>query len=156
MSAFRRVEARQAGERALGILVPLGQRTVVILRPRGLDWDLLPARWNGDAAKAPEFCHFSRDEAALVARRVQQALEAAVQAGVSPVQSFGDRSRQQIWVRAGEFVWIVCRRTPGQAYQPMVFGTQDEAEQAGQLLECYFWPRQADQEVYFNTQLFSA
>ena len=47
MPAFRRVEPHQAGARALGILVPPGPKTVVILRPRGLDWDLLPRAGRG-------------------------------------------------------------------------------------------------------------
>ena len=63
MSAFRRVEAQHAGGNALGILVPPGARTVVILRARSLGWDLLPAAWNGNPASAPVFSVFGRDEA---------------------------------------------------------------------------------------------
>src|ERR1041384_7486675 len=108
MSAFRRVDAQRAGPSALGILVPPGRETLVIARPRGLDWDLLPARWSGDPATAPVFCQFGRDAAATVARRFAQALEAHCQSGTSPVETIGDSGGQrfQVWVRAGELVWI--------------------------------------------------
>src|SRR5437016_1359250 len=101
MPAFRRVDPQRAGPTALGILVPLGSKTLVILRPRGLEWDLLPARWGGDARAAPVFCQFSREEAALVARRFQQCLEETVLAGKDPVETFGDPVGQefQVWVR---------------------------------------------------------
>jgi len=157
MPAFRRVDAQRAGASALGILVPPGRKTVVILRPRGLEWDLLPARWAGDAEAAPEFCQFGRDEGALVARRFQQFLEEAVPAGKNPVETFGNRMGQefQIWVRTREYVWILCRRLPGQPYEPLVFASHEEAENIGRRLESFFHPAQdANQEYYFNTQNF--
>src|SRR4051794_25531570 len=97
---FTRVEPRLAGPNALGILVPPGTKTLVIVRPRALERDLLPARWDGDAAHPPEFCRFSRDEAANVARRFAKAIESAVQEGINPLESFGDAKRQrlQIWL----------------------------------------------------------
>jgi hypothetical protein len=158
MPAYRRVDAQHAGAAALGILVPPGAKTVVILRPRGLEWDLLPARWKGAAAAAPAFCRFERDEAALIARRVAVALEEAARAAQDPIGTFGSPLGQdfQLWVRAGEFAWIVCRRVPGQAYAPMVFGNRDEAESAGRRLAPFFYPSpDAAQEYYFNTQNFT-
>src|SRR5262245_37921965 len=142
MAAFRRVDARQAGPTALGILVPPGLSTLVIARPRGLEWDLLPARWQGDPAQPPVFCQFGRDEAAGVARRFHDALAAAAQARISPVETIGAPAGQefQVWVRAGEFVWIVCRRAPGQAYVPMLFASRTDAESAGRRLEPFFHP----------------
>jgi hypothetical protein len=59
MPAFCRVDAQRAGPAALGILVPPGDKTLVVLRPRGLEWDLLPALWMGDAIAAPVFCQFA-------------------------------------------------------------------------------------------------
>ena len=57
---------------------------------------------------------------------------------------------------AGEFVWIVCRRVPGQAYQPLVFPSRADAEAAGLRIEPFFHPApDAEQEYYFNTQHFS-
>jgi hypothetical protein len=158
MPAFRRVEAHQAGARALGILVPPGPKTVVILRPRSLDWDLLPARWEGEPSAAPVFSHFSRDEAAQAARRLQLALEQAVAAAKNPVETFGNPvTRQfQVWVHTREFVWIVCRRLLGQPYEPMLFPTREDAESAGRLVQPFCFPApDANQEYYFNTQGFT-
>ena len=157
MPPFRRVESRHAGPTALGILVPQGPRTLVILRPRGLPWDLLPARWEGGESP-PAFCTFDRDEAARVARRLQQALEASVQAGINPVQTIGDARGEsyQMWVRTDEFVWIICHRAAGQAYRPVLFADQDEARRLAELLTPIVWPAaDAAQEYYFNTQHFA-
>ena len=71
MGVLRRVTDRRAGPAALGILVPPGRRTLVILRLRALAWDLLPIRLHEQAV----FCEFGRDEAALLARHVHAALE---------------------------------------------------------------------------------
>ena len=158
MPAFRRVDAQHAGPKALGILVPPGVNTLVILRPRGLEWDLLPARWAGEPSIPPVFCQFGREEAALVARRFQQALEQAVLAGKSPVETFGNPLSQhfQVWVHTSEYVWVLCRRLPGQPYEPVVFAGRDEAESAGRRIAPFFSPApDANQEYYFNTQNFS-
>ncbi len=156
--AFRRVDAGRAGASALGILVPPGEATLVIVRPRPLAWDLLPARWDGDCAHPPAFCTFGRDEAAAVARRLQTALEKSVQAGSNPIESFGDVQAGcgQLWLRTDEFVWIVCRRSPGQAYQPAIFTTREGLDQAAAQLRPFLWPAaDGEQEYYFNTQLFA-
>ena len=42
MAPFRHVEGNQAGPNALGILLPPGRRTLVVVRPRSLAWDLIP------------------------------------------------------------------------------------------------------------------
>jgi hypothetical protein len=158
MAAFRRVGPRQAGSHALGILVPPGARTLVILRPRSLGWDLLPARWEGDPSIAPVFCEFGREEAAQLARRLQQALEGAVARGVNPVETLGDAHGRayQVWVRAAALVWVPCRPKAGQAYQPLLFASQHEARAAGEALARIVWPSaDAAQEYYFNTQRFA-
>jgi hypothetical protein len=155
---FRRVDCNQAGPAALGILVPPGARTVVILRPRGVAWDLLPARWSGRADTPPVFCTFTRDEAAGVARRLQKAMEHAVAAGVDPMCMVADSRGEshQIWMRTDELVWIVCQRAPGRAYQPAVFTDAMEARRLAEQLTSILWPAlDADQEVYFNTQHFT-
>ena len=150
---FTRVEPQHAGPAALGILVPQGAKTLVIVRPRASPWDLLPARWTGGSDQAPQFCVFTRDEAAGVARRLVKAIESAI---VNPLESFGDAERQTcgVWLRTDEFVWIVCRRTQGEAYQPMIFASPDEAEAEAKKLTAFLWPREATQEYYFNTQSF--
>lgn len=155
---FDRVDPRHAGATALAILIPHGERTLVIVRPRALAFDLLPARWNEVESSAPAFCAFTRDEAANIARRFVASLESAVASGVNPVQTFGDAEREcfQIWLRAADFVWIACRRAPGQAYQPLVFATQAEATQAGEELTRCVWPAaEVRQEYCFNTQNLS-
>ena len=99
-----------------------------------------------------------RDEAAGAARRLVQALEAAVARGVNPLQTCGDAARTcfQIWLRTDEFVWIACRRTPGQAYQPSIFATLAEATGAAEQIAAIVWPAaDVKQEYYFNTQNFS-
>src|SRR6185503_10907751 len=98
---FHKVDPKHASPHALGILVPHGAKTLVIVRPRALSWDLLPARWDGDGSHAPEFCVFTRDEAAGAARRLLQALEEAVRLAANPVQTFGDAAneRLQVWLR---------------------------------------------------------
>ena len=157
MPSFRKVEPQIAGPSALGILVPPGMKTVVILRPRGLDWDLLPARWSGDADSAPVFCQFGRDEAAQVARRIPGVLEEAVLAGRNPFESFGKSLHRdfQIWVRVADFVWIPCRRQLDNSYSPLIFATKEEAENAARLLTPFLHPAaDAGQEYYFNTQRF--
>jgi hypothetical protein len=155
---FTRVDPQHAGPSALGILVPQGMKTLVIVRPRALEWDLLPARWDGESNHPPQFCLFTRDEAASVARRLVTSLEAAVEHGVNPLESFGDaqRERWQIWLRTKEFVWIACKRAHGRAYQPMIFASQEEMTRAAETLAAFIFPA-ADlkQEYYFNTQKFS-
>jgi hypothetical protein len=155
---FTRVDQKRAGAAALGILVPQGAKTLVIVRPRALAWDLLPARWDGVHGKAPTFCVFTRDEAASAARRLIQSLEAAVNNGVCPVETFGDVQGKccQVWLRTDEFVWIACRRATGEAYQPTIFATQEEAIREAEALAAVVWPTPATkQEYYFNTQNFS-
>lgn len=158
MPAFRRVEPQHAGPHALGILVPPGARTLVILRPRSLGWDLLPARWTGDPAIAPTFCDFTRDSAAAVARHVLQALESAAATRQNPVETLGDAQGQtfQLWIRAADCFWIPCRRSERHSYEPLLFARQEEASQAAEALARIVWPAaDAEQEYYFNTQKFA-
>ncbi len=153
MPPFRRVEDSQAGPTALGILVPPGLRTFVILRPRAVEWDLLPLA-SGDGGGA--FHPFEREEAAGVARRVRSALEQVV-GGASPVRAVARADAGGFWViaRAGEWDWIACRRAPGRPYQPTTFASREEAEEAARRLTLFLCPGQdGNQEVYFNTQHF--
>lgn len=156
MPTFCRVDARSAGSTALGILVPPGAATLVILRPRGLEWDLLPARWTGDVGCAPAFCQFTREEAARLAQGLPQSLEESALAAESPIQTFGNGTQFQVWVRHRDLVWIVCKRQSGRPYEPALFATLDEAARMAQHLEPYLLPAAgAGQQYYFNTQGFS-
>jgi hypothetical protein len=157
MPPFRRVEARQAGPLALGILIPPGQRTFIILRPRALPWDLLPLPPTYTAGTGPNFVNFGRDEAALRARRIAAALEQPMQDNAGPVEvdinPWGEGHLLRLL--RDELYWIVCPRRPGQPYQPLVFSAADEAAEAARQLARFVCPAaDAGQEYYFNTQHF--
>ena len=153
---LRRVDARMANEAALGILVPPGARTFVVVRPRGMTWDLLPVRWDGNPAEPPAFASFERNEAAVVARRLAKALEDRDLAGECPLETFGRDGSFQVWLRDDDLNWLLCERIPGQTYRPLVFPTLAAAQSAASLLVPLVHPG-ADrvQDYYFNTQNFS-
>ncbi len=153
MPAFRRVDQKQAGATALGILVPPGLRSLVVLRPRHLPWDLLAVTWSG--TEPPRFAEFTRDEAVIAARSLLPFLEDAVQRRHTPVETLGDGQAFQVWVRTPDFFWLTCRREPGRAYRPAVFATLEEAKAIAEELVRVFCPApDACQEFYFNTQQF--
>lgn len=153
MPGFRRVDMKQAGASAMGILVPPGARTLVIVRPRSLPWDLLPAFWDGDGTHAPAFCVFGRDEAVRVAKAFLFALESAVRANCNPVQTLGADECFQMWIRTEAHVWIACHRSPGESYRPAKFASQADATVAAESLTRVVWPSQdVFQDYYFNTQ----
>ena len=70
MCPLRRVEDHRAGPSALGILVPPGRRTFLILRPRALSWDLLLLRPNG----AQAFREMPQNEATTLVLALYHAL----------------------------------------------------------------------------------
>jgi hypothetical protein len=156
MGAFRRVEASRAGPKALGILIPPGQTTFVILRPRALEWDLLPIRF--DRGIESGFCIFARDEAAAVARQVPRALEGGASDQESSVQIVANPGGNGylVWVPLLDVMWMLCLRVPGRPYEPVVFSGRAAAQNAIDRLVPYLWPSaSACQEYYFNTQNFS-
>jgi hypothetical protein len=158
MAAFRRVEDHRASATALGILVPPGPRTVVILRPRAMSWDLLALRPGFGPEVQAAFCDFDRDEAAVVARRVQQALARGAGTSDNPVETIAGPKQQgyRVCLRAGGLTWLACPRLPGQPYRPADFATLEEAREAALRLARIVCPDpDADQEFYFNTQNFS-
>jgi hypothetical protein len=158
MAAFRRVEAHRASPSALGILVPPGRRTVVILRPRAVVWDLLALRSGTGTDPQATFSDFDRDEAARIARQVQEALVRGACEGVNPVETMAGPARQgyRLCVRAGGLTWVACPRLPGEPYRPVDFATLEEAREAATRLGRFVYPAaDADQEFYFNTQNFS-
>jgi hypothetical protein len=158
MSAFQRVDARAAGPQALGILVPPGPRTFVILRPRALEWDLLPLQPGLEQAQPPVFCALARAEAASVARRVQQALEHDADSLSTPIEVVATTpdAGYKICARVETYRWIVCLRVSGQPYRPCLFASMEEAATAAAQLVPFLWPApERQQEYYFNTQAFS-
>jgi hypothetical protein len=158
MPHFRRIDARQAGPNALGILVPPGLRTVVILRPRALDCDLLPLQPGLEKLQPAVFCSFEREQAALVARQVHEALERCADRAPDPLDlvCVGAGDRFGVCARIESRLWIACRRAAGQAYQPAFYDTQEEAVLLAARLTAILWPTaEATQAFYFNTQAFS-
>jgi hypothetical protein len=155
MAAFRRVDCPHAGLHALGILVPPGPKTFVILRPRALEWDLLPSPV--EPQRTMVFCAFDRNEAAAVARNVARALqEGCADPGRGQVRGNPHGEGYQVCLRIDEYLWIVCARRPGEPYRPMNFRSRDEAEKVLEALRPIVWPVPgADQEYYFNTQNFA-
>ena len=159
MSAFRRVAGDEAGPNALGILVPPGRRTLVVLRPRALACDLVPLQSPGTNGGAPGFAEVDHKDAPGLSHRLFRALEAwadgsgtgAVEHGPAVgAEGFG------IVVRLGSFQLVACTRVPGQPYRPLVCGSLEEARAlAEQLREVLFPPAGTTQELYFNTKNFS-
>jgi hypothetical protein len=153
---FRKVDARFAGPGALGILVPMGPRTLVVMRPRALPWDFVPTLCDEEGATS--FPLFNREQAAIEARRCFKSLEASLAAQVSPVETACDSAETcfQIRIRTDGFLWLACRRAPGESFRPIVFATRGEAETAAAQIEAVvFPPAEAVQDVYFNTQNFA-
>jgi hypothetical protein len=151
MGSFRRVDGGQAGPRALGILVPPGRRTFLILRPRGLPWDLVLLR----DPDAPSFRQLAHDEASFAAQGVYRALRESPAGG--RVEVVADAQSAGHWVRAtvGAFALGACPRVPGQPYQPLVCAEPEPARAAARALaEVLGPPEGAEQEVYFNTRFF--
>jgi hypothetical protein len=152
MTALRRIEGDRAGPGALGILVPPGPRTVLIVRPRPLDLDLLLVQ--GVAGTA--FRELSREEAPAVAAAFYRALEAWSLGGPGHVgAAAGSEGGYFVWLDVGDFALVVCARVPGQPYQPLVYDAEDEARAAADRLRTILHPAPGTtQEVYFNTRHF--
>ncbi|MFN4260014.1 MAG: hypothetical protein ACK4RK_12030 [Gemmataceae bacterium] len=154
MGTFRHVADTEAGAAALGILVPPGRRTIVILRPRSLPWDLLLARQPLLLDVKPSFQEMDAARAA----RVAEQLGAALETGQQRVEPLAAAESVGYWLRvdARAFVLIACERRPGQAYQLAVFATLAEAQTAAQQLASVLCPAtDAEQEIYFNTRHFT-
>jgi hypothetical protein len=150
VQSFRRVEGEQAGPDALGILVPPARRTFVILRPRGLPWDLLLARGSDDLG----FRELAHDEASAAAQALYRALRdwAAGAQGSIDVLATADGCR--LLARIGPFVLLACLRRPGQPYAALVCAEAD-ARAAGERLRAVLCPPAGcEQELYFNTRFF--
>jgi hypothetical protein len=150
MGELRRVTDRRAGPAALGILVPPGRRTLLILRPRSLAWDLLLVGAGG------AFRELARDEADAAARDLGRALDEWAAGGPGAVEAVAAPDGG-CWLQArvGAFSLLACPREPGRAYRPAVFDGADSARAAaGQLAAVLCPPAGVAQELYFNTRHF--
>ena len=153
MCPLRRVEDERAGPGALGVLIPPGQRTFLILRPRALPWDLLLAR----AAEDASFRVMSHEEASITARQVAGALTAWSLGAAGRIEEVAAAGGVGWWLRVcvGRYALVVCRRQPGQAYQVCMFADRDAARSAAdQLAPVLCPPPDAEQEIYYNTRHF--
>jgi hypothetical protein len=151
MGELRRVTDKRAGPKALGILVPPGRRTFLILRPRSLPWDLVAARADG------AFREMSREEADAAAADLARALDDCAAGGPGAVDSVGAPDGRAYWlrVRVGAFALLACPRDPGRPYRPALFeGAEAARAAADQLAAVLCPPAGAPQELYFNTRHF--
>jgi hypothetical protein len=116
MTRFRQVDARSASATALGILIPPGPRTVVVLRPRALPWDLVLLRPTAD-----RFWEIDEIEAALMTRRVCRTLEACLTADLGRIELVpgADRIQYTLRVVTHALVWLLCARDPGKPFRPL-------------------------------------
>lgn len=156
MCPLRRVEDVDADPNALGILVPPGRRTVLIVRPRALIWDMLLTR-QGVHTDSP-FRQMNQQEAAEAARGLFHALEDWYSGGPGAMQTLFCPSGESYWVGAtlGPFNLLACPRIPGQPYRPMHFRSEAQASEAADALASVLFPScDRDQEVYFNTRHFA-
>jgi hypothetical protein len=154
MCPLRHVEDQQAGPSALGILVPPGRRTFLILRPRSLPWDLLLAR--PDAADG--FRELRREEANASAQELYRALGNWSNGAAGRVEEIACPDGSGFWLRVsvGSFALLACARQPGQAYQPLTFADAEAALTAAGQIRSILCPRIGiDQEVYLNTRHFT-
>jgi hypothetical protein len=155
MSALRRVDAREAGPNAVGILIPPGNRTVLILRPRSVPWDLLLVRSGESGEAGTPFLHLEKEEAPAMAEGLCRALERWSCGGQGTIDTAPAPDGEGFWVQAeiGAFPLIACRRQPGQAYRPAAFVTVAEAETTARALIAVLRPA-TELEVYFNSRHF--
>ncbi len=155
MSGFRNVDGAHAGPSALGILVPPGRRTMLLLRPRALGYDLVALRDPSANGPGPAFQELSRHEAEVLARRLYATLSA--EGGLVRIETVRAGGTDGSWVQArvGEVTFVVCRRVAGQPYQPLVFATAAEADRTTAALAETLCPNaSASQELYLNLRHF--
>ncbi len=155
--SLRRVEARQAGPGALGVLLPPGARTVLILRPRPVPWDLLLVRGGEGGEAGTPFLHLDPEEGRTIAEGLLRALERWAAGGPGKVEAAFAADGAGYWVQAevGAFPLLACERLPGQAYRPAAFATAAEAENAAASVAAALCPPGAEGlEVYLNTRHF--
>ena len=156
MSPLRRVKDSQAGPHALGILVPPGRRTIVIVRPRALIWDLVVTEEKLALTGSP-FQEWTQKEAADAAVKLFRALDEWYSGGPGGMETHCCPTGESHWVKAhlGSFALVACLRIPGQPYRPMHFKKRIEANEAAEALATVLFPAiNCDQEVYFNTRNF--
>ena len=153
MVLLRRVDGRRAGPAALGVLLPPGRQTFLILRPRGLVWDLLLLR----SADSTTFRDLTRAEGERASSTVCSALELWQAGGLGDIEAMNCPDLGGYLVRAqlGPLPFLTCPREPGKPYRPQVFADAADAEVAALHLANALRPLAGNElEVYFNTRHF--
>jgi hypothetical protein len=148
MPPFRTVHGGRAGPTAVGVLVPPGQRTLVVVRPRSLAVDLVMIR-PGTAG----FFEADRQTAGVQAQRLVETLLRgdSSRSRVAPAGPDGFH----VLTELGTLSLIVCPRLPGQAYRPHVCPTEAEAQQIADAVQRWLCPApEANQELYTNMSQF--
>lgn len=158
MSRFRRVEGEQAGPNALGVLVPPGRRTTIILRPRALDWDLLPVHWDDQGEPGTTIQELLPEQATQIAQKLVHNLEEGKAGDALQVAAVPATVGDGFWVRAevSALPMIVCQRNPGQPYKANVFPTLDAAAAVARQVAAVVFPEVGvNQELYVNRRNFA-
>jgi hypothetical protein len=158
MPAFRYVESDQAGPDALGILVPPGRRTLVILRPRRLDCDLLVLDPTRASPSGAAFWDVGPQEAIDMAQQLRHALEEGAACGAIRVEAVASATGEgyRVLAAVAPFTLIACLRRAGQAYQPLSVATVAEAQRQAERIAALLCPTGAQRpELYFNTKNFA-
>jgi hypothetical protein len=150
MGELRRVTDKRAGPAALGILVPPGRPTFLILRPRSLAWDLVLVHADG------AFREMSREEADEAAADLGRALDECAAGGPGAVDVLAaPDGGGWLRVRVGAFALLACPRDPGRPYRPAVFDGPEAARAAAdQVAAVLCPPAGVAGELYFNTRHF--
>src|SRR5262249_27056896 len=151
MLRFRQVKAGQAGPAALGILLPPGRRTLVLLRPRSLEWDLVPLRPDETEASESPFWEVEPDQGARLASELHRELEEWARGGLGRVEPMPARGGKgyQVRIGVGRFVLVACDRVPGAPYKPAVFASVSQALAAAERIAAVLCPRAGTtQEIY--------
>jgi len=137
--------------------MPLGQRTLVILRPRSLEWDLVPVQPDGEPDHRTLFWEINREEGADLVSELHRNLAEWADGGlgrVEPVPAPGGKG-YHVRVGVGRFVLITCNRIPGVPYKPAVFDSVSKALAAAERITAVLCPASGShQEIYFNTDNF--
>jgi hypothetical protein len=159
MTVVRRVLSDRAGPNALGILVPPGPRTVAVIRPRSLPWDLVLVHTDQRDSSMVRFLEMTQAEAEKMLPVLARVLEAVIEQDTGRVELVPLASRPEAWVRVllDGFVVVACSRTPGQPYQPLLFGSVGEAKAAAdRIASACSGSTRVPCEIYFNTRHFRA
>jgi hypothetical protein len=130
----------------------------VILRPRALDWDLLPVAVGKNGGPALAFWEVNRHEAPALADKLHRALEEAATQRTGRVEPVASPHGDGYRIHAGlpPFSLVVCPRRPGESYRPLVVATVEEALEAAERIAAVLYPGpNCFQQVYFNRRHFA-